>query len=227
MTFQKGSLILINYTATVKDTREVFETTIEDEAKKHNLYDASINYLPKLVSIGDAWVIKGLDDALQNTNAGDTTKIEVSPDKGFGNRDSSKVRMLPLRKLGENADKVSVGDTIEIDNKKCIIRFIGSGRIQVDFNHRFAGKTIVYDVTILKLLETNADKINEILNRHVPLRDSKLTFEQTNEKSINIMIPSKIFRLEGLPIIKHLIKSEIFKFVMSIKIINFIERYTN
>ena len=31
--------------------------------------------------------------------------------------------MIPLRKLGEDAEKVSVGDTVEIDNKKGIIRF--------------------------------------------------------------------------------------------------------
>ena len=49
--------------------------------------------------------------------------------------------MIPLRKLGEDAEKVSVGDTVEIDNKKGIIRFIGSGRVQIDYNHRFAGKT--------------------------------------------------------------------------------------
>ena len=33
MTFSKGSLILVDYTSKVKDTGEVFETTIEEEAK--------------------------------------------------------------------------------------------------------------------------------------------------------------------------------------------------
>ena len=32
MTFNKGSLILLDYTAKIKDTGEVFETTIEDKA---------------------------------------------------------------------------------------------------------------------------------------------------------------------------------------------------
>ena len=31
---------------------------------------------------------------------------------------TGKVRMIPLRKLGEDAEKVSIGDTIEVDNKK-------------------------------------------------------------------------------------------------------------
>ena len=60
--------------------------------------------------------------------------------------------MIPLRKLGEDAEKVSVGDTIDIDNKRAIVRFIGSGRVQVDYNHRYAGRTILYDVNVLKSL---------------------------------------------------------------------------
>ena len=139
MTFSKNSLILVDYTAKVKDTQEVFETTIEDEAKKHSIHDPDIKYQPKLVSVGESWVLKGLDEALAKTSVGDKLTVEVTPDKGFGERDSGKVRMIPLRKLGEDAEKVSVGDTIEIDNKKGIIRYIGSGRVRVDYNHRFAG----------------------------------------------------------------------------------------
>ena len=135
LTFQKGALILVDYTAKVKDTNQVFETTREADAKSSNLFDANIKYQPRLVSVGESWVLKGLDDALLAANAGDKLTVEVPPEKGFGARDSTKVRMIPLRKLGDDADKVSVGDTIELDDRTGIIRFIGSGRVQVDFNH--------------------------------------------------------------------------------------------
>jgi peptidylprolyl isomerase len=226
LTFNKGSLILVNYTAKVKDTDEVFETTIEEEAKKHSIHDPNIKYQPKLVSIGESWVIKGLDEALANSKVGDKTIVEVSPEKGFGERDPGKVRMIPLRKLGEDADKVSVGDTIEIDNKKGIVRFVGSGRVQVDYNHRFAGKTILYDVNILKSLETDEEKIRGILKRHIPVEDSKLVFAKTG-KSVDITIPDELFRADGLQIMKHFIQSEIFKFVPSLEKINFLETYLN
>ena len=39
MTFDKGSLILVDYTARVKDTEEIFDTTIEEDAKKHSIHD--------------------------------------------------------------------------------------------------------------------------------------------------------------------------------------------
>jgi len=69
LTFKKGQLILLDYTAKIKDSGEVFETTIEDEAKKHSLHESNIKYMPKLVSVGEGWVLKGLDDALSETTS--------------------------------------------------------------------------------------------------------------------------------------------------------------
>ena len=141
---------MIDYTAKVKDTGEVFETTSEEEAKKHSLHEHNIKYQPKLVSVGESWIIKGVDEALEKTSVGDKKTIEVAPAKGFGERDAGKVRKIPLRKLGEDAEKVSIGDRIEVDGKNGIVRFIGAGRVQIDYNHRFAGKTILYDINVLE-----------------------------------------------------------------------------
>ena len=44
MALEKGSLVLVNYTMKVKDTDEVIETTIQDDAKKFNIYDPTRTY---------------------------------------------------------------------------------------------------------------------------------------------------------------------------------------
>ena len=226
MTFKKGQLILLDYTAKIKDSGEIFETTIEDEAKKHSLHEPNVKYMPKLVSVGEGWVLKGLDDALSETTAGDKKTIEVSPDKGFGERDKGKVRMIPLRKLGEDAEKVSVGDTVEIDNKKGIIRYIGSGRVQVDYNHRYAGKTILYDIDIKKSLDSDDDKISEILKSRLPVENDKIIYKK-NGTTVDVTIPEEIFRADGLAIIKHFIQTDLFKFASSLTKVNFVETYEN
>ena len=228
MTFNKGSLILIDYTAKVKDSEEIFDTTIEEDAKKHSIHEPNVKYQPKLVSIGEVSypVLKGLDEALAKTTVGDKLTVEVTPDKGFGARDSGKVRMIPIRKLGEDAEKVSVGDTIEVDNKRGIIRFIGSGRVQIDYNHRYAGKTILYDVNVVKSLDSPNDKVDGILKNRLPLEDSKITFE-LKEKEVTITIPEEILRADGLQIMKHFIQLDIFKFVPSLEKVNFIEIHLN
>lgn len=226
MTFQKGTLLLVDYTAKVKDTNEVFETTKEDDAKSNSIHDTNMKYQPRLVSVGESWVLKGLDDALLNTSTGDKLTVEVPPEKGFGTRDPAKVRMIPLRKLGEDAEKISVGDAIEVDEKTGIVRFIGSGRVQVDFNHRFAGKTILYDVNVLKSLNTDDEKILGLLKRRLPIEESKLKFKVTGTE-IDITMPEETFLAEGLQIIKRAIVNDIFKFVPKLEKINFIESYAN
>ena len=225
MAFQKGTLVLADYTAKVKDTSDIFETTREADAKSSSIYDANVKYQPRLIAVGESWVLKGLDDALLNANVGDKLTIEVPPEKGFGTRDPSKVRMIPLRKLGDDAEKVSVGDAIEIDDKTGIIRFIGSGRVQIDYNHRFAGKTIVYDLNVIKSLDTDQDKIMGLLKRRFPLDESKLKFEIKGTQ-VDVTIPEEAMMMEGLQIVKRAIANEIFKFVNKLDNVNFVETYS-
>lgn len=226
MALQKGTLVLVDYTAKVKDTGEIFDTTIEEQAKKSPFYDANIKYQPRLVSVGESWVLKGFDDALLDTSVGEKISVEVLPEKGFGSRDPKKVSMIPLRKLGEDAEKVSVGDTIKIDERPGIVRFIGSGRVQVDFNHRLAGKTILYDANVVKSLDTDEDKVLGLLKRRLPLDDSKLKFK-INDTILDIDIPDETYLAEGLQIIKQAIVRDVFKFVSKLEKINFIESYNN
>ena len=228
MTFDKGSLILVDYTARVKDTEEIFDTTIEEDAKKHSIHEQNVKYQPKLVSIGEVSypVLKGLDEALAKTAVGDKLTVEVTPDKGFGERDSGKVRMITIRKLVEDAEKVTVGDTIEVDNKRGIIRFIGSGRVQVDYNHRYAGKTILFDVNVIKSLDSPNDKVDGILKNRLPVEDTKIAFD-LKDKEVNITIPEEILRADGLQIMKHFIQLDIFKFVPTLEKVSFVETHVN
>jgi peptidylprolyl isomerase len=224
MTFDKGSLILLDYTARIKDNGEIFETTIEEDAKKSNLYDPTRKYEPRLISVGEGWVLKGLDEALTSTDVGQKLSVEISPDKGFGERDTNKVRMIPQRKLGEKANEVKVGDVIELDDRTGIIRYIGSGRVQMDYNHRLASRVLVYDVNVVKKIESNEDKIKYLLKRRLPLDDEKAKFEY-NSDTVVIELSEDISLLDGLQIIKKAVTADIFKFVNGLNKITFQEVY--
>jgi peptidylprolyl isomerase len=224
MTFDKGSLILLDYTARIKDNGEIFETTIEEDAKKSNLYDPTRKYEPRLISVGEGWVLKGLDEALTSTDVCQKLSVEISPDKGFGERDTNKVRMIPQRKLGEKANEVKVGDVIELDDRTGIIRYIGSGRVQMDYNHRLASRVLVYDVNVVKKIESNEDKIKYLLKRRLPLDDEKAKFEY-NSDTVVIELSEDISLLDGLQIIKKAVTADIFKFVNGLNKITFQEVY--
>ena len=224
MPLEKGSLVLVDYTARIKDTNDIFDTTREEEAKKTNFYDPTHKYEPRIVSIGESWVLKGLDEALSNANVGDKLNIEVPPEKGFGKRDDSKIRMIPQRKLGDKADEVGVGDEIEIDNRRAIVRYIGSGRIQVDFNHRFAGKTLLYDANVLKKLDSDSEKVSALVKRRMGVDENKLQVNLA-VPNLEIQLPEDTYLAEGLQIVKRAVANDIFKFVPTIKNIKFIESY--
>ena len=57
MPLEKGSLILLDYTAKIKDTDNIIETTNEEDAKKSGTHDPSRKYEPKLISVGEGWVL--------------------------------------------------------------------------------------------------------------------------------------------------------------------------
>lgn len=119
-----------------------------------------------------------------------------------------------------------MGDSVEIDNRVGIVRFVGSGRAQVDFNHRLAGKSIVYDFEVLKKVETDEDKVRALIDRRLAGEGSKVGFELANN-SVTVNIPEDLFLVEGLQIIKRGISNDVFKFVPSVADLTFVEKFKN
>ena len=226
MTLEKGTLIFANYTARVKDTGEGIESTIEEEAKRLKIYEDSRKYEARLVAVGEGWLISGLDAEVQKLSVGDKKEIELSPQNAFGNRDPTQLRMIPLRKFGDREHELTVGDSVEIDNRVGIVRFIGSGRAQVDFNHRLAGKWIIYDFEVLRKVETDEDKVRALIDRRLGGEGSKVSFEFA-DNSVNASIPEDLFLVEGLQIIKRGISNDIFKFVPTVVGLTFVEKFRN
>ena len=99
MPLLKGDFILLNYSAKVKETSEIFDTTFEETAKKEQLYKEGEVYEPKLIVVGEGWVLKTLDEALLTMKLGKTQIVEISPEKAFGQRDPEKIKRVPLKHL--------------------------------------------------------------------------------------------------------------------------------
>jgi peptidylprolyl isomerase len=224
MTFEKDSLIYLNLTSKVKETNELIETTLEEKAKEYNVYDPTRKYTSRLVAIGEGWVLEGLDNKLKEMSVGEKATMEIPPEKAFGTWDPSKVRILPLRRFGEKAAQLKVGDEIELDNKICYIKLIGSGRVHVDFNHKLAGKTIIYEVEVLEELKGDEEKVKALLSRRIPIDKEKLKF-LIQESTITFELPEEIYLEEGLQIVKRALSNDIFKFLPAINKVTFQESY--
>ena len=227
MTLENGSLILADYTAKIKDTGQIIDTTRKEDAEKAGDVDPTRAYEPRLIAVGEGWVLKGLDEALQKAAPNQTLDVELTPDKAFGVRDPNKVSRVPIRKFGDKASELSVGSEVELDNRVGIVRSLESGRVVVDFNHKYAGKTLEYNVQIKEKLESRDEQIAALIRRRLPLEKEKLKFETSGEDEVRITIPSDYFLVEGLQIIKRGISTDLFKFIKPLNRVVFIEQYDN
>jgi hypothetical protein len=82
----------------------------------------------------------------------------------------------------------------------------------------------VYDVNVVKKIESNEDKIKYLLKRRLPLDDEKAKFEY-NSDTVLIELSEDISLLDGLQIIKKAVTTDIFKFVNGLNKITFQEVY--
>lgn len=220
----KGSLVIVDFSSRVKDTGEVIETTIKEDAKKFGVFDESKKYEPKLVAIGEGWVLKGLDEALISAKLDKKVVLDIPPEKAFGVRDPEKVRRIPLRKLGEKAGEIRVGDEIEIDHRIGLIRFIGSGRAQIDFNQKYAGKVLTYEFIALKEIKLSNERAMALFRRRLSIEEDKISINIKDEE-LTIGIPQEAYMTDGLQIIKKAVSMDIFKYVSDVTKVTYVETY--
>jgi len=225
MALTKGDFILINYTAKVKETNEVFDTTFEETAKTAHLQKEGELYEPKLVVIGEGWVLKSLDESFPNMEIDKESQVEIPPEKAFGPRDSEKVKRVHLRQILEKGINPAVGMRIEFGGKNATIRSIGAGRVLLDFNPPLAGRTLVYDIKINKKIETNDEKIAALIHRRIPVTEIEKFKTIVENNILTIEMPEDTYYLEGVQIAKRGISMDIQKFFPDFTATKFIEIY--
>ena len=225
MAQQKGDFILIDYVAKVKETNEVFDTTKEDVAKNEHLKKEGEVYEPKLVVVGESWVLKSLDDALLSTEINKPTTVEIPADKAFGPRDPEKIRRVPIKQLYAKEINPVVGARIEFQGKMATIRSIGAGRVLLDYNPPLAGRTLIYDLTVTKKLEDPQEKVSALIHRRVPVVEENKFKITLKAKNLTIDMPEDTFYVEGIQIAKRGIAMDIQKFLPEVVETKFVETF--
>ena len=224
MPVKKGDFILVEYVGKVKETGDVFDTTKEEVAKEGRLYKEGEIYEPKLVVVGEGWVLEELDAGLLDLTE-KAGSIEIPPEKAFGPRDPEKVKLVPLRRLTARGITPKMGMRIEFDKKLATVRTMGSGRVQLDFNPPLAGKTLIYEVTVKKKLRTKKERIAALIHRRIPTVDVEEFSFRLGKKSIVVNVPEAVFYLEGVQLAKRGLATDLQKFFPEITKVRFIEDF--
>lgn len=226
MPIQKSDFILVDYTGKVKETGEVFDTTSEETAKEKKLYKEGEIYEPRLVVVGEGWVLKALDEALLTFKIRKKNEsVEIPPENAFGNRDPEKVKLVPLRRLVARGITPKVGAQVEYDKRLATVRTMGSGRVTLDFNPPLAGKTLVYEVAVKKKLKTDEEKISALIHRRIPaVEDEKFAFK-VGKTNVTVNMPEEAFYVEGIQLAKRGIALDIQRFLPELKTVKFVEAF--
>ncbi|GAB4315274.1 MAG: peptidylprolyl isomerase [Methanobacteriaceae archaeon] len=188
MAVKEGDFIRLEYTAKTKETGDVFDTTIEDVAEEAGILVENKNYGPIPIVVAGGHVLKGLDEALVGMEEGEEKTVELTPEDAFGKRDSKLVQLVPMREFKKQNLKPYVGMAITSEGHTGIIRSISGGRVTVDFNHELAGKNLIYQVKVEKIIEDEIEKIKSMIELHYPTANLDLDKTKIDIKDGKVVI---------------------------------------
>jgi FKBP-type peptidyl-prolyl cis-trans isomerase 2 len=219
----KGDFVLMEMTGKAEETGEIFDTTNEDAAKQKGIHREGNTYGPRLVVVGEGWVLRGLDARLRGVKPNEQTAIEVPPVEAFGERDPTQVQLIPYRILRSKGVNPIPGAELEIDGRQAIIRSVGAGRVQVDYNHPLAGRKIVYDVKVTEIIEDEKAKVKALIGRRFTGIDAEKFGQKMGKKKMTVTIPDEIFFGENIQIAKRGLAMDILKFFPELEDVEFLE----
>lgn len=219
---KEGDLVLIDYVIRVKETGELIETTMKEVVEKEGL-EVSGRLEPRLAIPGKGYMLKAFEEQLIGMAAGEEKRFEIPPEKAFGPRDPSKIRVIPLRRLKDVEGPITVGSRIIVDGKEGIVRSIGSGRVQVDFNPYLAGKTLDCYVKVVKILSDNLEKVKALIRNRVPDADVEKFRITMAESSIMVEVPEEAMLLPGIQVAKRALARELMEHINGVEKVTFIE----
>jgi len=179
---KKGDFVELDYIGRIKGSNQIFDLTDESIAKKNGLYNSNMKYGPRIACIGEGDLIKGLDNYLIDKETGKNYNIEISKKEAFGDRDNKMMRVVSSSIFLKERINPFPGLQVNIDGMLGTIRSISGGRVIIDFNHPLAGKDLVYEVNINKIIEENILKIKSILLNGIGLDEKDYKIEEKEGK---------------------------------------------
>lgn len=115
--------------------------------------DSTFEREPATFVFGDGSLLRGFENSLLGMAAGDKAEHKIEPEQGFGQRNPNNVQRFKLQDFAEDMElelglMISFADAqkAELPGVVCLLE---GDRVDVDFNHPLAGKTLGFEVEII------------------------------------------------------------------------------
>ena len=154
--------IEVSYVGKVASTQVIFDLTDEKLAKEQHIYNPNHVYRPLIICIGEAQILKGIDDNLVGKEVEKTYHIDLNVENAFGKKDPKLIKIIPSSVFHKQNIDVFPGMQVTVDRILGIVRVVRGGRVIVDFNHPIAGKDVYYELTIIRIIEDKKEEIESL-----------------------------------------------------------------
>lgn len=220
-----GNLVYIDYVARTKEDGKIFDLTLEEVAKKEQLFKENDRYEPMLVAIGWKWLLPALEEQLVGMKVGENKIIEIPPEKGAGARDPKKLKLIPRAKIIKSGVHPVKGEQVKVGNEQGTITADLGRQLRVDFNPPLAGKTLVFDVTVKEMVRESIQKILAVIKRRIPGLPTDKYVVSPSKDVITIELPKETRYLEGVQYAEIGIAADVLKLNPDAKQVRFIVTY--
>lgn len=116
--------------------------------------DSNVGQEPLVYTQGANQILPALELALAGLAVNDTRKITLAPKDAYGDVDPKAVKEVPLEEIPEAARKVDavlIGVDAEGNQRPVRVQKVGDKTATLDLNHLLAGRTLTFDVKVLKI----------------------------------------------------------------------------
>lgn len=196
MTIKKGEFVEIEFTG-FSEEGKVFDTNIEEVAKKNSMYNEEDKekFKPLKICIGEGMLVKGFDKALEGKETEKEYKISLEPNEAFGIRNKDMIKTVSINSFKQQGFMPVAGMVVSLDNMLARIAAVSGGRVIIDFNNPLSGKKVNYEFKILKKINDDKEKIEMIINNSLGLPAEIEIIEGEKQKAkitLEFQIPEQI-----------------------------------
>ena len=136
-----GDTVRLNYTGKLEDG---------------TVFDSSEGDNPLEFTIGEGEIIAGLEQGVIGMSAGESKTIVIPMEQAYGPRDEARVFEMDKSKAPENFN-AEIGQQLQMfraDGMAITVTVAGISEksFTMDCNHPLAGKTLIFETTLVKIL---------------------------------------------------------------------------
>ena len=138
---KQGNKIKVHYTGQLEDG---------------TVFDSSQDRDPLEFEVGSGQIIPGIDKGVVEMKVGETRKLTVEPENGYGPVREDLVGKVDKSAFPDDIDP-QIGQQLQMDRSdgdpiQVVVTAIEGDKVTLGANHPLAGQTLVFDVEVAEIL---------------------------------------------------------------------------